>query len=52
MSIVALLAGITLIITGVLIWKFKLVEILTGYNPNTDIDNNRLATMAGLTLFL
>lgn len=52
MSIVALLSGITLIIVGLLIWKFKLVGILAGYTHNTGIDETRLATISGLLLNL
>ena len=52
MSIVALLSGITLIIVGLLIWKFKLVGILASYTHNTGIDETRLATISGLLLTL
>lgn len=52
MTIVSLLAGITLVIVGLLIWKFKLVEILAGYVPKSGVDEARLATMSGLSLLI
>ncbi len=52
MSIASLLAGITLAIVGLLIWKFKLVKLLAGYHPNTNTNNKRLATFSGLSLML
>lgn len=52
MSIASLLSGITLLIIGILIWKFKLVDILAGYNPKVDVDNNRLAKISGISLSL
>lgn len=52
MSIVSLLAGITLVIVGILIWKFKLVGILAGYDPKSGVDDTRLATRSGLLLFM
>ncbi|PKY91962.1 DUF3784 domain-containing protein [Aerococcus christensenii] len=52
MTIVSLLAGITLTIVGILIWKFKLVGILAGYTPELGVDGTRLATMSGLLLLM
>lgn len=53
MTIVSLLAGITLvIIVGMLIWKFKLVGILAGYEPKSGVDEARLATVSGLLLLM
>lgn len=52
MTIVSLLVGITLAIVGIVIWKFKLVEILAGYTPESGVDKTRLATVTGLSLFL
>lgn len=52
MSIVSLMAGITLAIVGIVIWKFKLVGILAGYVKESGVDETRLATMSGLSLFL
>lgn len=52
MTIVSLLAGITLTIVGILIWKFKLVGILAGYTPESGVDETRLATMSGLSLLM
>lgn len=52
MTIVSLLAGITLVIVGMLIWKFKLVGILAGYEPKSGVDEARLATVSGLLLLM
>ena len=52
MTIVSLLAGITLTIVGILIWEFKLVGILAGYTPESGVDETRLATMSGLLLLM
>lgn len=52
MTIVSLLAGITLVIVGLLIWKFKLVGILAGYEPKSGVDEARLATVSGLLLLM
>lgn len=52
MAIVSLLAGITLVILGILIWKFKLVGLLAGYNPETDVNESRLAKITGLLLLI
>ena len=52
MTIVSLLAGITLTIVGILMWKFKLVGILAGYAPESGVDETRLATMSGLLLLM
>lgn len=52
MAIVSLLAGMTLSIVGILIWKFKLVGILAGYTPQSGIDEIRLAIITGLLLLI
>ncbi len=49
MSIVTLLSGITFLVLGAVIWKFKLVDILAGYKYNPSVNINRLATMVGLS---
>ncbi len=52
MSIVSLVAGISLTIVALLIWKFKAVEILAGYDPKDVVDSTRLAHVAGLMLLM
>lgn len=52
MAIVSLLAGMTLAIVGILIWKFKLVGILAGYTPESGVDEIRLVTITGLLLLI
>lgn len=48
----SLLAGLTLIIIGSVIWKFKLVELLAGYKENSNVDKDLLAKVTGLSLLL
>ncbi|MDO5695921.1 MAG: DUF3784 domain-containing protein [Eubacteriales bacterium] len=52
MSVVALLSGVTLIAVGVLIWRFKMVDILAGYKKDNKRNDKVLATMVGLALVL
>lgn len=52
MAYVSLLAAITLIIIGAMLWKFKLVELLAGYKENSKVDKDLLAKVTGLSLLL
>ena len=52
MSYASLLAGLTLIIIGTLLWKFKLVELLAGYKEKPNVDKDLLAKASGLSLLL
>lgn len=52
MAYAALLAGLTLIIIGAMLWKFKLVELLAGYKENSNVDKNLLARVTGLSILL
>lgn len=52
MAYASLLAGLTLIIIGVMLWKFKLVELLAGYKADSNIDKDILAKASGLSLLL
>lgn len=52
MAYASLLAAITLIIIGALLWKFKLVGLLAGYKENSNVDKDLLAKMTGLSLLL
>ena len=48
----SLLAGLTLVILGSMLWKFKLVELLAGYKENSNVDKDFLAKVTGLSLLL
>lgn len=52
MAYTSLLAGLTLIIVGAILWKFKLVELLAGYKENSNVDKNLLAKVTGLSLLM
>lgn len=52
MAYASLLAGLTLIIIGVMLWKFKMVEILAGYKESSEVDKDILAKASGLSLLL
>lgn len=52
MAYASLLAGLTLIIIGAMLWKFKLVELLAGYKENSKVDKNLLAKVTGLSILL
>lgn len=52
MAYASLLAGLTLIIIGTLLWKFKLVELLAGYKENSNASKDLLAKVTGLSLLL
>lgn len=52
MAYASLLAGLTLIIIGAMLWKFKLVELLAGYKENSNVDKNLLAKVTGLSLLM
>lgn len=52
MAYVSLLAGLTLIILGAMLWKFKLVELLAGYKENSNVDKDLLAKVTGLSLLI
>ena len=52
MAYASLLAGLTLIIIGSMLWKFKLVELLAGYKENSNVDKDLLAKVTGLSLLL
>lgn len=52
MAYASLLAGLTLIIVGAILWKFKLVELLAGYKENSNVDKNLLAKVTGLSLLM
>lgn len=48
----SLIAGLTLLIIGAMLWKFKLVELLAGYKENSNVDKDLLAKVTGLSLLL
>lgn len=52
MQMVFLITGVFLAITGFLIWKFKVVEILRMYNPKTCKDKDGLARWTGIRFML
>ena len=52
MAYTSLLAGLTLIIIGAMLWKFKLVELLAGYKENSNVDKDLLAEVTGLSILL
>lgn len=52
MAYAALLAGLTLIIIGAMLWKFKLVELLAGYKENSNVSKDFLAKVTGLSILL
>lgn len=52
MAYASLLAGLTLIIIGTMLWKFKLVELLAGYKENSNVDKDLLAKVTGLSILL
>lgn len=52
MAYASLLAGLTLIIVGAMLWKFKLVELLAGYKENSNVDKDLLAEVTGLSILL
>lgn len=52
MAYASLLAGLTLIIIGAMLWKFKLVELLAGYKEKPNVDKNLLAKVTGLSILL
>lgn len=52
MAYASLLAGLTLIIIGTMLWKFKLVELLAGYKENSNVDKDLLAKVTGLSLLM
>ncbi len=52
MAYAALLAGLTLIIIGAMLWKFKLVELLAGYKENSNASKDLLAKVTGLSILL
>ena len=52
MAYASLLAGLTLIIVGAMLWKFKMVEILAGYKESSEVDKDLLAKVSGLSILL
>ena len=52
MAYASLLAGLTLIIIGAMLWKFKLVELLAGYKENSNASKDLLAKVTGLSILL
>ena len=52
MAYASLLAGLTLIIIGAMLWKFKLVELLAGYKENSNASKDLLAKVTGLSMLL
>ena len=52
MAYASLIAGLTLVILGSMLWKFKLVELLAGYKENSNVDKDLLAKVTGLSLLL
>lgn len=48
----SLIAGLTLLIIGAMLWKFKLVGLLAGYKVNSNVDKDLLAKVTGLSLLL
>lgn len=52
MAYASLIAGLTLVILGSMLWKFKLVELLAGYKENSNVDKDHLAKVTGLSLLL
>lgn len=51
-SIVSIVLGIFLIFLGGIIRRYKIVELLAGYEPNKVIDKEGLANWAGVNLIL
>ncbi|WP_304017919.1 DUF3784 domain-containing protein [Fenollaria timonensis] len=52
MAYASLIAGLTLVILGSMLWKFKLVGLLAGYKENSNVDKDLLAKVTGLSLLL
>lgn len=52
MAYASLLAGLTLLIIGAMLWKFKLVGLLAGYKENSNVEKDHLAKVTGLSLLL
>lgn len=52
MAYASLLAGLTLIIIGAILWKFKLVGLLAGYKENSNASKDLLAKVTGLSILL
>ena len=52
MAHASLLAGLTLVLLGTLLWKFKLVELLAGYKENSNVDKELLAKVSGISILL
>lgn len=52
MAYASLIAGLTLVILGSMLWKFKLVELLAGYKENSNVDKDLLAKVTELSLLL
>lgn len=52
MAYASLLAGLTLIIIGAMLWKFKLVELLAGYKADSNVNKDLLSKATGLSLLL
>ncbi|WP_215491642.1 DUF3784 domain-containing protein [Fenollaria sporofastidiosus] len=52
MAYASLLAGLTLIIIGSMLWKFKMVELLAGYKADSNVNKDLLAKATGLSLLL
>ncbi|MCQ9209850.1 DUF3784 domain-containing protein [Granulicatella seriolae] len=52
MFLASLLSGLTLLFIGIIIWRFKLVNILAGYKSSETSNPNRLATLVGISLML
>lgn len=48
----SLIAGLTLLIIGAMLWKFKLVGLLAGYKVNSNVDKDLLAKVTGLSILL
>lgn len=52
MAYASLLAGLTLVLLGALLWKFKLVELLAGYKENSNVDKELIAKVSGISILL
>lgn len=50
--IVSIFTGLTLAIIGVLIRRYKMVETISGYDPDKVIDKDGLANWTGANLIL
>lgn len=50
MAYASLLAGLTLIIIGIMLWNFKILELLAGYKEISNVDKALLAKVTGLSL--